>query len=195
MQLVERELVLVEPLQRSSCRCSSSVRSAISAGSPEGNEKICVTWTPDHVLRIDPAELGRDHRPGVVADRAVALVAQASHQLGPCPARCGTGSSRSRASGRRSRSRAATGSPGRTRRRRAVGRVAQRLDDVEELDDRARPAVREDQRERFGSGERTWRKWMVCPSIVGRELRVPVEPGLPDPPVVPVRQYSARSRT
>ncbi len=50
----------------------------------------------------------------------------------------------------------------------AVGRrVGQRADHVEELDDRARPAVGEDQRQRvLGSGERTWRKWMFWPSIV-----------------------------
>ena len=47
----------------------------------------------------------------------------------------------------------------------AVG-IGQRLDDLELLDDRAGPAVRDDQRQRVRRAlERTWMKWMSTPSI------------------------------
>ncbi len=65
----------------------------------------------------------------------------------------------------------------------AVGRrVGQRPDDVDELDDRARPAVHEEQRQRRGPRPRSWMKWShPAPSAAAqsavdhRLLRAPVE--------------------
>jgi hypothetical protein len=45
------------------------------------------------------------------------------------------------------------------------GGVCQRLDDLELFEDRARPAVRDDDGQRISCGDRTWMKWMSSPSI------------------------------
>ena len=44
--------------------------------------------------------------------------------------------------------------------------IRQRIDDLQLLDDRAGPAVRDDERQRVRMcSERTWMKWMSSPSI------------------------------
>ncbi len=49
---------------------------------------------------------------------------------------------------------------------RAVGGgIGERADDLQLLDDRAGPAVRDDERRLSACGERTWMKWMSSPSI------------------------------
>ena len=109
-------------------------------------------------------------RAPVAALRAVAVVAELGHQL-----------SFERAATRRMsqpvlvrRAREPVAGHRRAHDVERVGRVAavrrrvgERADDVEELDDRARPAVRDEQRERVGCGERTWMKCTRSPSIVG----------------------------
>ena len=45
------------------------------------------------------------------------------------------------------------------------GRVGERADGLEQLDDRARPAVGHDQRQRVLVLGRTWMKWISTPSI------------------------------
>ena len=45
------------------------------------------------------------------------------------------------------------------------GRVGQRADDLEQLDDRAGPAMRHNQRQRVACRDFTWMKWMSTPSI------------------------------
>ena len=112
---------------------------------------MCVAHRP---ARTREAKLARDPRAEVAALRAVALVAEPAHQLGPGLGDAVEAPARSRGPVRRSRSRAARGDDVE-----GVGRIAavgagigQRADDVEELDDRAGPAVGEDQRHRVGFG-------------------------------------------
>ena len=100
------------------------------------------------MLGIERADPRRDLRAPVAALRAVARVAEPVHQLGERARDARTGPSRACASAPRSRSRAAT-----ARHVERVGgvaavrlRVGQPRDDVEELDDRTGPAVREEQR-------------------------------------------------
>ena len=68
----------------------------------------------------------------------------------------------------------------------AVGaRIGQRADELGELDNRARVAVGDrSAAARPAPGERTCRKWIGWPSIVGHELRERVEPRLLRAPVV-----------
>jgi hypothetical protein len=65
-------------------------------------------------------------------------------------------------------------------------RIGQRADDLEELHDRAGPAVEYQQGHGVGLGRAGMDE--VDPLAIdgGGELGVPVEPGLPGPPVVPV---------
>ena len=134
-----------------------------------------------------------DARAPVAALRAVAVVAEARHQLGPRGARC-----------------AATFQPGLrrpvaeavARQRRAhdverVGRVAavrdrigERADDLVELDDRARPAVGDHERQRVRLRGPHVEEVDAEAVELGAELRERVEARLGRPPVVlrrPVR--------
>jgi hypothetical protein len=107
-----------------------------------------------NVLGVGERDLRRDHPAPIAALRAVARVAQPGHELDECV-------------------RDATGVPsalvGRTRERVARdrrahdvervlwvaavrARIGEWADDVEELDNRSRPTVRDDQRERVGLG-------------------------------------------
>ena len=102
----------------------------------------------------------------VAALRDVASVAEAPHQLRPClrdaagaPAELG-----------RFAGEAVAGDDGITRsnasrrsRRALSDRSAARH--LQQLDDRAGPAVRHDQRQRVSCLDRTWMKWMSTPSI------------------------------
>ena len=159
--------------------------SANSAGSPDGKENSWVTCTPDHPLRVVAADLGRDQRAGVVAVRAVALVAQPGHQLEPGsrdPLRVPAGAGR-RAGERDAGYRRDDDVEG-VRWIAAVGaRVAQRPDQVEVLEDRHRPAVRADQRQRVGLGRAHVEEVHRLAVDRRRELRVGVEPGLLVAPV------------
>ena len=97
------------------------------------------------------ADARGDHRAPVAALRDVARVAEPLHQLASTRGRCARRSSPCASACRRSRSRAATGTPRGTRRRAsppcAVGSVSGPITFVE-LDDRAGPAVRHHQRQR-----------------------------------------------
>ena len=102
----------------------------------------------DDMLGVDAAKLGGDDRAGVAALGAVPVVAEAVHQFGPragdpagVPARAGE------------RAGEAEAGQGRRHDVEGVGGIAamacgvgQRADDVHELDDRAGPAVGDDQR-------------------------------------------------
>ena len=182
------EHVVVEPLQVLPARpCRSRTEPSNSAGSPDGNENSCVTCTPITCSGSMPAELRRDHRSGVVADRAVPLVAEAAHQLGPGPGgavacssrRCGSGPEKPK-----------PGSDGITRWNAGASGVVglgQRLDDVQVLHDRAGPAVRQDQRGGVGPRRPDVQEVDVLAVDLGDELRVGVEPRLDRPPVEAVQ--------
>jgi hypothetical protein len=137
------------------------------------------------MLWIDPPDLRGDHRAGVVAGCAVTLVAEAVHQRGPgrggplgAPAPAGE-RGRERESGQRRDHQVE-----RVRRVGAVGsRVGQRADHIEELDDRARPAMGQDQRERVRLGRPDVQEVDVLAVDLGDELRVLVQPGLGRTPV------------
>jgi hypothetical protein len=64
------------------------------------------------------------------------------------------------------------------------GGVGERAEDVEELDDRAGPAVGDDERQRLGLGGAYVHEVDVLAVDDGRELRKFVEPGLMGAPVV-----------
>src|SRR5579871_4748212 len=64
------------------------------------------------------------------------------------------------------------------------GRIAERPDDVAELDDRARPAMRQDQRECAGFRGTDVQEMDVRAIDGGRELRERVQPRLLGTPVV-----------
>ena len=103
---------------------------------------------------VEVGDVRRDDRAPVAALRAVAVVAELGHELDeglrdaprvPAALACRPGERRSRAATARRRGR-------RPPRRRRAPRVGERADDVEELDDRARPPVHEQQRQRVGFG-------------------------------------------
>ena len=132
---------------------------------------------------------GRDLGAPVAALRAVARVAQATHQLderpGDAPHVPAARARRLREAVTRQRGRDDVEGVG------GVAAVSLRLgepwDDVEELDDRARPAVGEEQREGVRvRAERAWMKWIDWPSIRVRKCSKLVEPRLLRPPVVGV---------
>ena len=139
------------------------------------------------------AHLVDDKRTPVAALGDVAGVAEALHQLRPGSAH---------ALGAPAGARRLAGEPvARHRRDHHVERVrcaramcrgiGQRIDDLQLLDDRAGPAVRDDQRQASSCFERTWMKWMSEPVDLGDELRQGVELRLDLAPVV-VRRPVAR---
>ena len=140
----------------------------------------------EHVLRVEPADLQGDHRAGVAALGEVAVVAEAAHQLDP-----GAGDPAVLPAGLAGRAGEAEAGDGRDHQVEGVRRVAavrarvgQRVDHVEELGDRAGPAVGEQQRRRVRLGGAHVQE--VHPGAVdlGGELGVGVQPGLGGPPVV-----------
>ena len=77
------------------------------------------------------------------------------------------------------------------------GRVGERADGLEQLDDRAWPSVRHDQRQGVLVGRADVDKVDVDPVDLGRELRQPVQPRLDAPEVVvgrPVARQRLQSR-
>ena len=158
-----------------------------SAGVARGEGEQLRDVDADHAVGVAAADLGRDHRAGVVAVRAVALVAEPAHQLGPCagdarraPARLAGRPGEADAGERRDHEVERVGGVG------AVGAgIGQRADHVEVLDDRHRPAVRRDQRQ----GIRLWgldvQEVDLLPVDRGHELRVRVDARLLRAPVVP----------
>ena len=140
----------------------------------------------DDVVGVEPADLGRDQRAGVVARGAVALVAEATHQLDPrggdpvvVPASL-AGRAREAVAGHRRDDEVE-----RVGRVAAVRpRVAERAGDVEELEDRAGPAVGHDQRQGVRLGGADVEEVDVLAVDLGRELGERVDPGLGRAPVV-----------
>ena len=141
------------------------------------------------MIGVVPAELGADHRAGVVAHGPVSLVAEPRHQLRPRSGDALVGPAR--LAGRAREAEAGKGGDHeveRVGRSRAVRpRVRERFDHVDELDDRARPAVCHDQRERVRLGRTDVEEVDVLAIDRGRELGEPVQPGLPRAPVVAVQ--------
>ena len=126
----------------------------------------------DDVLGVDPAKLGGHERARIAALGAVALIAETLHQLSPgaghppcVPARPGQRRREPEAWQRRGddveciHGVAAVGDP-----------VDQPADEVDEFDDRAWPAVGDDQRQRRGLGRADVQEVHVLPIDVGGEL-------------------------
>ena len=154
---------------------------------------------PHHVFRIVLADARGHERSPVAALRAVSVVAEASHQLRPRhadPLDVPTG-----------RRRLVTEPVPRQRRDHHVeriGRVApvrggigERADDLQELDDRPRPTVREHQRKRIGMGrprvdEMDSDRVVAATAQLGAELGERVEPLLGRVEVVAVGPIAAQ---
>ena len=143
---------------------------------------------PGAVLGVGERELRRHDGAPVAALRAVAVVAERGHELGPrardapgVPAALGR-RARERVPGNRRARRRGTRRPGRRRAR----RVGERPDHVEELDERARPAVREDERERVGLGRARVEEVHAGAVDLGEEVVELVEARLASAPVVVV---------
>ena len=148
----------------------------------EGREEV----DAGHPLRRLLRDARADARAPVAAGRAVAGVPEPPHQLDPragypldAPPRRGRLVAEAVARQRRADHVEGIGWVA------AVGdRVRQRPDDLEELDDRARPAMRQDQRKRVGRGRPDVQEVDREPVERRAELRQRVEPGLGSPPVV-----------
>ena len=149
----------------------------------------------DDMIRVDAAQLGRDDRAGVAALGPVAVVAEAVHQLGPglghpagVPAWPGERRGEAEAGQRRRDDMEGVG-----RVAAVASGVGQRADDFDELDDRAWPAVGDDQRQRARFGRADVQEVHVLAVDDRRELGELVQPGLLGAPVISVAQYPARS--
>src|ERR687893_1809252 len=139
-----------------------------------------------HMLGVEASLEGGDDRAGVVTVRAVSIVAEPTHQLGPVfrgalrvPARLGgrPGEGESR-KGRDDHVERVGRVP-------AVGvRVGERVDEAEVLHHRVGPAVGEDQRRGVGLGGADVQEVDVLTVDLGSELRVGVQPRFPCSPVV-----------
>ncbi len=138
------------------------------------------------VVGVNPAQLGGDERAPVAALCAIALVAEPAHELGPGPGDTRRGpagvvgwAGEAVAGERRDDDIEGVGGVA------AMGaRVGQRPNHLQELDDRAWPAMREDQRQCARLG-RAHVQEVDCRAIDGGgELRKCVEPGLPRAPVI-----------
>src|SRR5919112_2863329 len=139
-----------------------------------------------HMLWVEASLLGSNNRAGVVTVRAVAIVAEPTHQLGPrlrgalrVPARLGgrTGETEPR--------------KGRDDHVERVGRVpavsvrvGERVDEAEVLHRGVGPAVGEDQRRGVGLGGADVQEVDVLPVDGGGELRVGGQLRFPRTPVV-----------
>jgi hypothetical protein len=142
----------------------------------------------DDVVGVGSAHLRGDERAPVAALRPVAPVAEAAHQLDPGPgdpfggpARLGGRSREAVAGDRRDHQVEGVGGVAAVRRR-----IGQRPDDLEELRDRARPAVGDDQGQRRGLRRADVQKVDAGAVDGGQELGEPVEPCLVGAPVVAV---------
>src|SRR5512132_1241414 len=130
----------------------------------------------DDALGRKPAHLGRDHRSRVVANRAVALVTEAAHQLNPRPRDAQVVPS---ALGARPREAVAG-----QRWDHQLEIPRQRLDGSQVLQDGAGPSVGQDERERFLSCGADMDEMDLLTVDLGGELRVLVELRLPRAPFV-----------
>ncbi len=142
----------------------------------------------DDLVGIEPAEPRGDDRAGVAALRAVAVVSEPVHQLSERPGhpvgvpaglagRPGEPAARDRRDHQVERvRRVAAMCPG----------VGQRTDDVQELHDRAGPAVDQDQRQRVRLARAHVQEVDVLPVDLGGELRVLVQLPLVGAPVVAI---------
>jgi hypothetical protein len=83
VQLVERDLVVHEPLQLGQRGQVRLVQVLEVIGIAGGEREHLGHVDPDHVLGVEPSDLRGDHRARVVARRAVLPVTQAAHELGP----------------------------------------------------------------------------------------------------------------
>jgi hypothetical protein len=140
----------------------------------------------DDSVAVDAAQFAGDGRTPVAALGAEPLVAQARHELDPgvgdpacLPAGLPSGPGEPEARNARQHHVEGVGPVAAVR-----GRVRQRADDVQELDDRPRPAVRDDQRGGVGFGGADVCEVHMRAVDLGGELRPLVEPGLGRPPVV-----------
>ena len=148
----------------------------------------CVHVYADHPVGIHPAEIGRHERAEVAALGAVPLVAESAHQLGQCaghpaarPAGLGDGTGEAESGQRRDHQVERVG------RVTAVGAgVAERPDHVEELHDRAGPAVDQQQRSGIGLRGPDVQEVEILPVDLGGELGELVEASLRLAPVVAV---------
>ena len=141
---------------------------------------------PTSPCRCLHTHLVDDERTPIAALRGVALVSQALHQGGPCPgnafgAPAGRGRLAREAVARHRRNdqvKRVRGAP-------AVGRgIGQRLDDLELLDDRAGPAVGDDERQGILVFRANVDEVNVEPIDLGDEMRVGVQLRLDLAPVV-----------
>src|SRR5262249_32318085 len=117
---------------------------------------------------------------------AVALIAQPTHQLGPGPGDASRGPS----SVVRWAGEAVAGERG-DNELEGISRVAavslgigQRADDAQELGDRARPAMGENEWQGIWLGRADVQKMDVLPVDRGNELRILIKPGFPEAPVI-----------
>ncbi len=171
---------------------SRSVRSSRVAGS--GGTTGMLRWMPDHVIRVAGADGRGDLGAPVAALGAVAGVAEPAHQLVPGvgdllgpPARPAGLAAEAVAGQRRADHVESVRGVAAVRRR-----IGERPDDLAELDDRARPAVRDDQRQRVLAGRADVQEVDVQAVDLGAELREAVQPGLGRPPVVAVQPVLAQ---
>ena len=133
-----------------------------------------------------PAHRVGDGGADITALRDVAVVAEPAHELRSRLPRSGRRSTRARAARPRSRTRAATAGRDRTRPRRGLRAPSgrKRPDRLEQLDHRARPAVRHDQRQRVPMRRADVDEVDLDAVDLGRELRRGVHPCLASAPVV-----------
>jgi hypothetical protein len=153
-----------------------------------GEGKQLVDVHPDDMLGVDPSLEGGHDGAGVVAVRAIAVIAEPPHQLGPrsrgpvgVPARLAGGPGEGEAGQRRDHHIEGVG-----RLPTVAAGVGERRDEVEVLQEGVGPAVAEDQRRGLRLGGAEVQEVDRLPVDLGDELRVGVEPCLPGAPVVVV---------
>ena len=144
----------------------------------------------DHgaVIRIGRSDDRRDGGAPVAALRDIAVVPESGHQSG----KCGADALDAPTSGRRTTGEAEAGQRRRDDMERVGrvaaerGRVGQRLEHLVELDDRSRPPVRQDQRQRVVVGRTHMHEVDVEPVDLGHVLVEAVQLRFARPPVVAV---------
>ena len=173
-----------------------SARASSGVGSPSTLGRVdmaSVMWMPAQCAASQRADRRRHRRAPVAALRAVARIAQALHQLGP-----GRGDAVDAPAGGRGLAGEAEARQRRADHVEGIGGVAamrdridQRLDHLVELDDRARPAMGDDQRHRAGMRRARMDEMDVEPVDRGGELRKAIEQRFACAPVVVVGPVAA----